>query len=176
MRAVRSRCSSREVQQHHLLAFSRPATLNTTPIQLAEVISKVIPLISGQAAINGIEIVVDIPTNFKLIAADSSQLIHLFVNLCLNAIQAMTTNGGSLIIRGYDGGDQQILEIGDTGIGISADTMEKLFNPFFTTRANGFGLGLFSCKKIVEEHGGHISVQSEPGIGTVFNISFPALP
>ncbi len=161
---------------HHLLAFSRPAALNTTPIQLAEVISKVIPLISGQAAINGIEIVVDIPTNFKLIAADSSQLIHLFVNLCLNAIQAMTTNGGSLIIRGYDGGDQQILEIGDTGIGISADTMEKLFNPFFTTRANGFGLGLFSCKKIVEEHGGHICVQSEPGIGTVFNISFPALP
>jgi signal transduction histidine kinase len=91
-------------------------------------------------------------------------------NLITNAVQAMPT-GGSLAIRGGRDNEGMIgLEVADTGEGISPENMEKLFQPLFTTKAKGIGLGLVVCKNLVEANGGRIEVESMPGKGTTINV------
>ncbi len=94
-------------------------------------------------------------------------------NLITNAIQAMPA-GGSLTIRGGRDDEGMIgLEVADTGGGISPENMEKLFQPLFTTKAKGIGLGLVVCKNLVEANGGRIEVKSAPGQGTTFTVTLP---
>jgi signal transduction histidine kinase len=161
---------------HRLLAFSRPNVLETQPTSVGEVIHRIVPLIEGQAQINGVTIEIDLPRIVPPIAADASQLEHLFVNLCLNAIQAMTATGGTLTLRVRSTKHRLKVSVEDTGCGIAPEAIDRLFDPFFTTRVTGFGLGLFSCKRIVEEHGGQLSVVSTPGKGACFTMLLPVLP
>ncbi len=161
---------------HRLLAFARPTVLETYPTSVADVIRRMVSLVTGQAQINGVEIVVKVPAKVPLIAADASQLEHLFVNLCLNAIQAMTERGGMLTLTVRKRKQWLEITVADTGCGIAPDTIARLFDPFFTTRANGMGLGLFSCKRIVEDHGGQLTVKSAPGKGACFSVLLPTIP
>jgi signal transduction histidine kinase len=161
---------------HRLLAFSRPNVLETYPTSVAAVIRRMVSLVAGQAEINGVEIVVKVPARIPLVAADASQLEHLFINLCLNAIQAMTEQGGTLTLRARKRTQWLDISVEDTGCGIPPEQIARLFDPFFTTRANGLGLGLFSCKRIVEAHGGQLTVKSSPGKGTCFTVLLPTLP
>jgi len=161
---------------HRLLAFARPGVLETYPTSIAEVIRRMVTLVAGQAQVHGVEIVVDVPARVPLVAADASQLEHVFINLCLNAIQAMAERGGTLTLSAQSRRNWLEIAVQDTGVGIPPERSERLFDPFYTTRATGMGLGLFSCKRIVEAHGGLLTVRSAPGEGACFTVLLPTLP
>lgn len=119
-----------------------------------------------------------IPVRFSIHPARFQQLV---INLCQNAAHAMPQGGELTVSLSYDGdgdGKKILLEIRDTGTGIERDKLEKIFQPLFTTKESGkgTGLGLFVVDQIVKEHGGAISVDSQPGAGTAFKIRFPSAP
>ncbi|MCX8181896.1 MAG: ATP-binding protein [Candidatus Methanomethyliaceae archaeon] len=127
------------------------------------------------------ELVEQVPSNIKVVMnvdekpsafLDEYILRRVCSNLILNAIQAMP-NGGTLTITANTEGDHFVIRIGDTGSGIPKEILDRLFTPFFTTKAKGMGLGLAVSKKLVEAHGGTISVESEVGKGTTFTIKIP---
>lgn len=160
---------------HRLLAFSRPNVLETSPAQVDEIIRRIVPLMSGQAQVYSVELRLDLPDCVPPVAADAGQLEHLFVNLCLNAFQAMAERGGTLTIAMRPEASWLVITVSDTGSGIAEEVLPRLFDPFFTTRATGFGLGLFSCKRIAEEHGGQIQAVSLPGKGACFTVYLPIM-
>jgi len=101
------------------------------------------------------------------------RLGQVLLNLAKNALQAMP-EGGSLRITASASGKGIIITVSDTGHGISPEHLTRIFEPFYTTKARGTGLGLALCKKVVEEHDGNISVKSVVGQGTSVSLSFPA--
>ena len=107
--------------------------------------------------------------------ADSVQMEQVLVNLILNAIQAMRATGGGTLFVALDLDKSGArVRIGDTGPGITPQNRRRLFDPFFTTRPDGAGRGLFSCRRIAEAHGGTITVRSRPG-RTQFMLRLPLL-
>jgi signal transduction histidine kinase len=111
------------------------------------------------------------------VQGDDAQLQQVFMNLLLNAVEAMGPNGTLTITTGLADGENgaRILQvqIQDTGVGIAPDNVERLFVPFFTTKRNGTGLGLAISHRIMQEHRGNIQVRSEAGKGSVFSLSLP---
>lgn len=110
-----------------------------------------------------------------LIRADRTQISQLVMNIVLNAYDAMREEGGTVIVSTRKAGDEIIMRFRDTGCGMDAETVTKIFDPFYTTKESGkgTGLGLAIVAQIVETHGGRIYVDSEPGKGTEFRISLP---
>jgi ActR/RegA family two-component response regulator len=108
--------------------------------------------------------------------ANYTELQQALLNLCLNAIQAMP-DGGTLTLAAnreeVDGAEQVSLCVSDTGSGMDAQIQAQLFTPFFSTKSDGTGLGLMSCKRIVESYQGRIEVHSEAGIGSTFELKLP---
>jgi signal transduction histidine kinase len=97
-------------------------------------------------------------------------------NLLTNATQAMGDSGGRIEVRAEPHGDDVALRIQDTGPGMSADVLERIFEPLFTTKARGIGLGLSVSRALVQANGGDISVWSEPGRGAIFTVTIPVTP
>lgn len=112
-----------------------------------------------------------------VIQGDEAQLQQVFMNLLLNAIEALGANGmlviNTQLVEIPGSGCQMLIEVKDTGIGISQENLKRLFEPFFTTKKNGTGLGLAICQRIVNDHGGSISAQSQTGKGSTFSILLP---
>jgi two-component system NtrC family sensor kinase len=106
--------------------------------------------------------------------ADPMHLQQIFLNLVLNAVDAMP-NGGTIGVRTFfeEGPGNIQIEISDTGKGISKENLDKIFQPFFTTKAKGTGLGLAISKQLIEQHGGVITVDGNPAGGTIFRIRLP---
>jgi signal transduction histidine kinase len=109
------------------------------------------------------------------------QLEQVFVNLLLNAVEASSPKGSLTIATELvtaasprPGHPHVRITVADTGMGIAAENLDRMFEPFFTTKQDGTGLGLPITRRIIQEHQGHISVQSEPNIGTTFSILLPA--
>jgi len=121
-----------------------------------------------------IDVLKDFDDNLPMIMADQMQLHQVFLNLFLNAIEVMP-NGGTLTIKTFhDVARNSVqVEINDTGKGIPKEVIDKIFQPFFTTKPKGTGMGLPITRRIIEEHGGKISVESEYGKGTTIRIVFP---
>jgi len=125
---------------------------------------------------NGVELRADLPTDEVIITADAELLKQSLINLLMNAIQATPPEGqvtiklGMHVHRKQDG---LIIEVTDTGIGIPADQVERVFDPFYTTRDKGTGLGLSIVHSIVQDHGGNIRIQSEEGKGTSVYLWLP---
>jgi signal transduction histidine kinase len=118
---------------------------------------------------------IDLTENTPTIKIDIDRMKRAFINLIKNAIDAMP-DGGKLTITSEKANDKVKIAFADTGMGISEENLKKLFGPLFTTKAKGMGLGLAICKRIVEAHGGTISVESVVGKGTVFTIIIPIEP
>ena len=115
----------------------------------------------------------EIPDNLPLLRVDPLQMGQVLQNLITNAVQAMPA-GGVLTLRGEQDSEGTVrLEIADTGEGITHENMKKLYQPLFTTKSKGIGLGLVVCKNLVEANGGRIEVESELGTGTVFTVRLP---
>jgi signal transduction histidine kinase len=108
-----------------------------------------------------------------LVNGDPDQLKQVFLNLVTNAVQAMDEAGGEITITASGDGDYVTISVQDTGPGISPADLPKVFDPFFTKRAEGTGLGLTIVHRIIDEHDGHIEVESSPQ-GTTFNVTLPA--
>lgn len=169
----------------NFLTVGKPLALNKSDVDLGGLVRDVMGLAQQKAVEQGIEIVVADQTPTPSLHADPVQLKTCLMNVVLNAIQAMP-NGGRLRIiialrRGAREGIDRPLSSGavevtvsDTGPGIGEEDLAKIFDPYFTTKTLGIGLGLAITKKIVEEHGGQISVQSRLHEGTTVTISLPA--
>ncbi|MEI7986088.1 MAG: HAMP domain-containing sensor histidine kinase, partial [Armatimonadota bacterium] len=139
---------------------------------LSEILEKVISLIEAQFSISKVELEAIVPEESVFVMGDEGRLEHLIVNLLLNSLNASKANG-KVTVSIKSNVDSTILVVSDNGAGMSPEMSERLFQPFATTRSNGFGLGLYSCKQIVEEHQGTIDCTSQPGQGTTMTVTFP---
>lgn len=171
--AVKVQIDRFNVLAHRLLSYARPRKTSRDECDLCELIEKVVELTHAQTHIAGVEVATDLREESAWVLADVHQVEHLFVNLIMNAVQAMDSKGGHVTIRLGHSHETTVVEFEDTGKGIASEHLAKLFEPFYTTRAEGFGLGLFSVRRIVEEHGWRIEVSSELGRGTTFRIVIP---
>ncbi len=121
-------------------------------------------------------VTIRLPQNDRTVFCDPEKLEIVFVNLVMNAVQAMESKEGTVSIGIFDDPIEQnnaLIKVSDTGVGISEEMIDKIFEPLFTTKQVGTGLGLSSCKNIIEQHSGDISVSSIPGKGTTFTIKIP---
>lgn len=157
-----------------LLDFSRMRTGNRFPLDIAEILKSSARLIVHQKRGSNINIEFDINENLPQPLADGGQIQQAVIALATNAIDAMP-DGGTLTFRAFTQSNRVVIEVQDTGIGITPDNMSKVFEPFFTTKevGKGTGLGLAVCYGIVTENGGRLSVRSNVGIGTTFTIFLP---
>jgi C4-dicarboxylate-specific signal transduction histidine kinase len=142
------------------------------PVQLNLLIEETCALIASQAARNGVAMSTELDPHIPFAIGDRIQLQQVLVNLMINAIEAMTSvtnRPGELKIRSQvqDSG-QVLVSVEDNGVGVDAEAMARLFEPFFTTRAQGVGMGLPISRSIVEAHGGRLWADSNPGQGTKF--------
>jgi len=119
--------------------------------------------------------VLDLTQSEPKIKVDVAKMKRVFGNLIKNAIDAMPI-GGKLAITSRESNANMKIAFADTGIGMTKEIMEKIWTPFFTTKAKGMGLGLAICKRIIEAHGGSISVDSTVGKGTTFTVTIPIKP
>lgn len=173
LQEVRTQLDRFAVLSHRLLSYARPRLVAQEYIDITEVLQRVLSLTAAHITIARVQVKTDFDDPIPCVQADANQLEHLFVNLVLNAIHAMEPHGGRLVlqVRKEEGNIQVMVQ--DTGHGIPQEELINMFEPFVSTRSDGFGLGLFSCKRIVELHGGKIIVRSQPGGGTNFLITFP---
>lgn len=158
---------------HRLISFARPGSLDYSVVRPSELAHRMLPLILGQAEHTGVRIELAFNGDLPEIRGDADQLEHVLLNLCLNAIQAMAGTGGTLRLAAALQGEWLCMEVSDTGPGIPPALRERLFEPFFTTRPEGVGLGLFSCKRVAEEHGGRIAAENGAAGGAVFRVLLP---
>ena len=155
-----------------VLKFSRQDPLEKQPVSLDEVVRETMRFMAARLRQNGIQVDVELAHPTPRLLANKSQLQQLLINLLLNAKRAMP-EGGDITIRVTATRETACLEIVDSGMGIPQDIQKKIFNPFFTTRKEGWGLGLNICQKIVRNHQGRLTFESREGRGTVFRIELP---
>lgn len=159
------------------LGYGRAARLKRRQIDVQTLIGEVRDLVATQAAQQNVEIAIRSTCAAATLLADPEQLKTCFSNIMINAVQAMP-DGGRLTItldEPADDPDHLHLDFKDTGHGIPPEMCDQVFEPYFSTRETGIGLGLALTRKIVEEHGGHIHVESPPGAGATFHVILPHL-
>lgn len=155
-----------------LLGFSRVAKPMVSPARVQAIIEdalKYLPLPEN------IELVAELDSELPSMQVDPDQIRQVFTNIILNAQEAMP-DGGRLTVAAQVKDKFMEITFADTGCGIPESTMRKIFDPLFTTKAKGIGLGLSVCQSIVERHGGRIKVHSEVGKGTTFSVLLPVVP
>ncbi|NCD25597.1 MAG: sensor histidine kinase [Deltaproteobacteria bacterium] len=155
-----------------LLEFARETEFCLKPLPLAEVVRRAISLVSSETP-TGVHIDSQVPEDIRL-PLDSQRFQEVLLNLLINAIQAITPPG-TITIDGWRdvGAGQAVLRIRDTGSGIAPEHMGRIFDPFFTLKESGTGLGLAVVFGIIKKHGGTVAVDSTPGQGTCFTIRLP---
>jgi len=163
-----------------LLSFARPSRPNVAEENMNDVVDGIARILETEAKEKGVEITRDFGTKLPKVWIDREQMKQVFMNLILNAIQAMK-EGGSIFIstrltakdEAANSGQFVQVEVRDTGVGIPADNLDHIFDPFFTSKDEGSGLGLSISHQIVQEHGGYVTVASKVGVGTTFLINLP---
>ncbi|SFM68881.1 sensor histidine kinase [Thermodesulforhabdus norvegica] len=156
----------------NLLDFSRTEKLSLSCLDLREVIYKTYRLVKNQIMLAGIRFEMNIPEQFPQVLGHFRSLQQIFLNLFLNAIQAIE-NSGSIIVSASEESDEYVrVDVIDDGKGIKPEDLKHIFTPFYTTKGvgRGTGLGLSVTYSLVKKHGGHIEVQSEVGKGTTFSV------
>jgi two-component system, NtrC family, sensor kinase len=158
-----------------LLNFSRQTRIMPQPTDVNQIVSSVLEIEQRRPGSERVRMVADLDPALPLVPADPLQLREVLINLVTNALYAMP-EGGQLTVRTRPAGPDAIsLEVSDTGLGIPAENLGKLFTPFFTTKpfGKGTGLGLAIAYGIVKMHDGGISVQSQSGKGATFIVTLP---
>lgn len=155
------------------LNYSRPASVNLRAVDARQIIEDSLRLVEAQAEENDIKIGIVEHENVPKILGDPEFLRSVFNNLFINAVQAMGSSGGHLKVTISPDDDMVSIEIADTGNGIPAENLLKIFEPYFSTKETGTGLGLAIAFKIIEIHNGTIEVDSTVGEGTKFKIKLP---
>ncbi|MDD3618653.1 MAG: ATP-binding protein [Desulfobulbaceae bacterium] len=157
-----------------LLSFARPASLNLKKVALGEILDENLRLIASDTHGNGITTSLRVDSDLRSVTADRDRLNQVFINLMLNAVQAME-KGGELVVtaKNNDRDKTVAVTVQDTGSGIEPENMPQLFYPYFTTKPGGTGIGLAISQKIISDHKGSIRIDSAPGQGTTVTVELP---
>ncbi len=175
VQVVQRECRRLQELLDNFLSFAKVRKLNQIPSNLNLQVKQVVDFFRPKAAEAGIEIVDYLAADLPTVLLDREAFHGALLNLVLNAEQAMP-KGGQLVVRTSTVGDGVALDLIDTGCGMSPETQAHIFDAFFSTKGSGSGLGLPTARKIIEAHGGSISLQSEVGRGTQFTIKLPLPP
>lgn len=152
------------------MKFARPEELHLQPVELAGVMERLQPILEAEAANHGVTLRLDVPADLPAVDGDPNLLEQAFLNLAINAFQAMP-NGGTLRIGARAAAGRLVkIEVEDTGVGIAAEHLSRIFDLYFTTKPSGSGIGLSLVFRTVQLHNGEIEVQSTVGSGTIFRI------
>ena len=159
---------------NQLLAIARRRPAERRALSLRQTIEENLEMFRERLARHRIQVELDFAEAAPVVSADADQMSQVFLNLIMNAIHAMP-DGGTLRVEGSQVDGNLRISLADTGHGIPDEHLSRIFDPFFTTKetGKGTGLGLTVVKGIIEEHGGTITVESEPGRGTTFTLTFP---
>ena len=155
-----------------ILNFARPVTLARRRVDLNEVARDVVQLLSTEISAHSLETTLELDSSPVAGMLDEPSIRATTLNLVLNAVQAMPA-GGHLTITTSASGDKLLMAIRDTGSGMTPDQIKQIFEPFNTTKSRGLGLGMPYAQKIIQQHGGQVVVESQPGKGTEVRIELP---
>ena len=173
-----------------VLAFVRPVRLQVDRTSIADAVRSAISMADGKASRGSVLVDMSLPSDLPAVGADQHQLTQVFCNLLINAYEALdgrgrieitarvarTATDGALLPDGHQPVPTVVVDVADDGPGMPADIAEKIFNPFFTTKAQGSGLGLAVVRKIVDAHDGRIDMTTADGRGTRFRVTLPVEP
>jgi signal transduction histidine kinase len=161
------------------LQLSRPDAVSLVRMRILDPIARILRLLEPEANEKRIEIISSFPNPEIEILGDATKLEQVCLNIMINAMQSMQ-NGGTIFVatrlRAEEDTDWVELRITDQGIGVAPENVDRLFDPYFTTRSDGTGLGLAIADRIVADHGGTITVESSPGTGTMMVVRLPVAP
>jgi signal transduction histidine kinase len=159
----------------NLLDFTREGDGKMEPLELGEVAKKAVTLVGNHISIAGIHVDLKIMPDLQKVHGDRQQLEQMLFNLVMNAVD-VTPRGSriQILVIPDDKPDSLAIKVTDHGPGIPNDILESIFDPFFSTKQKGVGLGLFICRKIAVRHGGHVSVVTGSGAGSSFVVHLPA--
>ena len=177
-------CMAAKALSKQLLSFSRGGTAVRQVVKTVDILTDSVRLAAAGSAV---KIDVNVAPDTGTVCVDRAQMLQVFQNLIINAIQAMTTGEGGLItitannatlaageVAPLAAGTYVAIEVRDNGSGIPPENLQRIFDPFFTTKKTGTGLGLATVLSIVKRHGGQMGVVSEVGTGTAFTVFLPA--
>jgi signal transduction histidine kinase len=157
-----------------LINFSRPASTQRTQFTLGEILDEALHIAKYYKRIKGRVIETAVPPGLPPLAGVRDQLVQVFLNLILNAIDA-TSHGGKIVLHAERHGDTVAATVCDDGHGIGPEQAGRIFEPYFTTKPHGTGLGLFVTRQLVRDHGGEVEFRSRPGEGTTFTVRLPVV-
>jgi signal transduction histidine kinase len=156
------------------LQFSKPQAHLMKPERLGHCLERVLSLTESDAASRGHRISLELTGHAVMVHMDRDKIVQVLINLIRNAFEAMNDPGEVHIVLVHEG-DKAYTSITDTGSGIPEKALADIFNPFYTTKEEGTGLGLSLCQKIAHDHHGEITVRSEVGIGSMFTLELPVV-
>jgi len=174
MQVVRSEAERLEALVREFLSFARPLSPAIEALDGARAVADTVELFRAEVAERGIELRARAESPVW-VHADPGQFRQVLWNLLGNAADA-TPPGGRVDVQMVSQGGQGVLEVKDTGHGIADEDVDRIFDPFFTTKERGTGLGLAIVHRIIEAHGGNLSVRSQLGRGTTFRVALPLAP
>ncbi|MEW6718997.1 MAG: ATP-binding protein [Thermodesulfobacteriota bacterium] len=159
---------------HQLLAYARQGKYAPAVIPVKEIVGETVSALEASLR-PGVELAVSVEEGLPHVFADARQMRQVLTGLCLNAVEAMHGGGRiSIGARREEEGSRVVIEVSDDGPGIDADTLPRIFEPFFSTKSAGRGMGLAAIRGIVENHDGEIRAVSRPGMGATFTVLLPA--
>jgi signal transduction histidine kinase len=171
-RAIQGEVDRLTALTEEYLRFARLPSPKLERHDLGAVLAALLEFIGEEVALRGVTVRAEVPPGLPALDLDENQLRQAFLNLCRNAVEALGA-GGTLSIRAVPGPEAVEVTIADTGPGIAAEHRARIFEPFFSTKEHGTGLGLALTQHIVTAHGGTIEVESEVGRGTTFRLRLP---
>ncbi len=174
MSIIRKECARMNRLLTGLLDFAKPRNPEWREIDVKTLLRNVIDLMKHSAP-RTVEIEADLDGDLPKLNGDEEQLAQVMLNLTINAVQAMP-EGGHLRLRASGKEDGVLIQISDEGVGVAAEDLERIFDPFYTTKDTGTGLGLSVAHQIVRQHGGGITVEKNAGAGMTFNVLLPTSP
>ncbi|HEV3118854.1 MAG TPA: ATP-binding protein, partial [Gemmataceae bacterium] len=163
-----------QITLRELINFSRPASTSRDRVSLGDIVEEALNIAKYYKRTKGRGISAQVPADLPPLVGVRDQLVQVFLNLILNAVDA-TENGGQITISAKALNGVIRVQIADNGCGIAPADAKRLFEPYFTTKRHGTGLGLFVTRKLAEEHGGSVAFESNPGEGTNFWVQLPCL-
>jgi len=155
------------------LRYAGRMELVKTPVELHTMLEELVDFFSPQAQLQRVQLRLRRADGELVAPVDERLLKQAILNLMINGLQAIPDGGGELILTARRQDGRAVLEVVDTGRGMDAETVNRIFNAYYSTKRSGTGLGLAIARRIVREHGGDITVTSEPGKGSAFSFSLP---
>jgi len=175
LRAIKDNTRAGEIIDRLRSFYKKDAPPERKPVDVNELVREMLVLLRNEAHRYSIHMCTYLADELPKATADRVQIQQVLMNLMLNGIEAMKDTAGDLTIKSELGNDGQLLiSVRDTGVGLPAEKADQIFNPFFTTKPQGSGMGLAICRSIVESHNGRLWASANNGRGATFQFTLPA--